>query len=62
MKTITPEIAESAASTRIDARTVGVSVTSAALRSAIARAAGVQTPPGRYLASIETISAWSATR
>jgi hypothetical protein len=61
-KTITPEIADSAASTRIDASTVGVSVTPPARRRAIARAAGVQTPPGRYLASIETISACSATR
>ena len=61
-KTITPEIADSAASTRIDARTVGVSVTFAPRRSASVRAAGVQTPPGMYFASIETISACSATR
>ena len=61
-KTITPEIADSAASTKIDVRTVGVSVTPPPLRSAIVRAAGVQTPPGKYLASIETISDWRATR
>src|SRR5690242_4381795 len=52
-KTITPEIADSAASTRIDASTVEVSVTPADFRSAIVRATGVHTPPGRYLASIE---------
>ena len=62
MKTITPEIADNAASTRIDASTVPVSVTPAARRSATARAAGVHTPPGMYFASIDTISAWSATR
>ena len=61
-KTITPEIAESAASTKIEVRTFGVSVTPAPRRSATVRAAGVQTPPGRYLASIETISACSARR
>ena len=41
---------------------LGVSVTPAPRRSATVRAAGVQTPPGRYLASIETISACSARR
>ena len=40
-KTITPEIAESPASTRIDASTVGVSVPPPYRRSATARAAGV---------------------
>ncbi len=55
-------MAESAASTRIEASTVGVSVTPADLRSATVRAAGVHTPPGRYFASIETISACSAGR
>ena len=47
---------------RIDASTRGVSVTPPPRRSATVRAAGVQTPPGRYFASIETISACSATR
>ena len=61
-KTITPEIADSIASTRIEASTVGVSVTPADRRSATVRAAGVQTPPGRYFASIETISALRAGR
>ena len=60
--TITPETAESTASSRIEASTGAVSVTPAVLRSATVRAAGVQTPPGTYLASIETISACSATR
>src|SRR5690242_21682953 len=59
-KTITPEIAERPASTRIDASTVGVSVTPADFRSATVRAAGAHTPPGRHFASIETISACSA--
>ena len=59
-KTITPETAESPASIAIAA------VTSPALltperRIATTRAAGVHTPPGTYFASIETISARSAT-
>ena len=37
-----------------------MSVTPADFRSATVRAAGVHTPPGRYFASIETISACSA--
>ena len=61
-RTITPETADSSASSRIDAITVAVSVTPAVRRSATVRAAGVQTPPGTYLASIDTISACSATR
>ena len=61
-KTSTPEIADSTASTRIDASTIGVFDSPVSRPSAATRAAGVQTPPGMYFASIETISAWSATR
>ena len=51
-KTMTPEIADSPASTRIEASTAGVSVTPAERRSASVRAAGVQTAPGMYFASM----------
>src|SRR5262245_44628209 len=57
-KTITPATAEMPASTRIDIGTSPPSVTPD-LRAATTRAAGVQTPPGTYFASIETISARS---
>ena len=60
-KTPTPASAERPASRSTDARTIGVSRTPKR-RSATTRAAGVQTPPGTYLASIESISAWRATR
>ena len=59
-KTPTPESAESPASSRIDASTTGVSLTPKR-RSATTRAVGVQTPPGMYFASIESISDCSAT-
>ena len=59
-KTITPATAEIAASSSIDAVTSAASVTPAR-RAATTRAAGVHTPPGMYFASIETISARSAT-
>ena len=58
-KTPTPASAESPASSMIDASTTGVSLTPKR-RSATTRAVGVQTPPGMYLASIESISACSA--
>ena len=58
-KTTTPATAEMPASTRIDTVTSAASVTPAR-RAATTRAAGVQTPPGTYFASIETISARSA--
>src|SRR5579862_1987729 len=54
-KTSTPATAERPASTAIAAVTSGASATPAR-RSATTRAAGVQTPPGTYFASIETIS------
>ncbi len=61
-KTTIPESAERIASTRIDARMVPVAVSPVSRSSAATRAAGVQTPPGMYFASIETISACSAAR
>ena len=60
-KTMTPATAEIPASSRIDASTTGVSLTPNR-RSATTRAVGVQTPPGMYFASIESISDCSATR
>ena len=60
-KTMTPATAEIPASSRIDASTTGVSLTPKR-RSATTRAVGVQTPPGMYFASIESISDCSATR
>ena len=59
-KTITPATAESPASSSIDEVTRAVSVTPAR-RAATTRAAGAQIPPGMYFASIEIISARSAT-
>ncbi len=59
-KTITPAIAERPASSAIDASTSDVCGTPNR-RIATTRAAGVQTPPGTYLASIESISACTAT-
>ena len=59
--TITPATAESPASSRIVARTTEVWSTPAR-RTATTRAAGVQTPPGMYFASIESISAPSTAR
>ena len=58
-KTITPETADSPASSSIDEVTSAASVTPAR-RAATTRAAGVQIPPGMYFASIEIISARSA--
>src|SRR5579884_1629911 len=58
-KTTTPATAEIPASTRIDTVTRVASVMPAR-RAATTRAAGVQTPPGMYFASVETISARSA--
>ena len=60
-KTMTPATAESPATSRIVARTTGVSLTPKR-RSATTRAVGVQTPPGMYFASIDSISDCSATR
>ena len=59
--TATPAIAERPASSAIDPSTSGV-LRTPTLRTATTRAAGVQTPPGMYLASIESISARSAVR
>src|SRR5206468_8808451 len=58
-KTSTPATAERPASTRIENVTSGALVMPAR-RAATTRAAGVQTPPGTYFASIDTISALSA--
>ena len=59
--TITPATAERPASSRIVASTTEV-LSTPARRAATTRAAGVQTPPGMYLASIESISAPSTAR
>ena len=59
--TITPATAESPASSRIVASTTDV-LSTPARRAATTRAAGVQTPPGMYFASIDTISACNPTR
>ena len=58
-KTITPATAEIPASSRIDEVTSAASVTPER-RTATTRAAGVQTPPGTYFATIDSISARSA--
>ena len=58
--TSTPATAESPASSRIVASTTEL-LSTPARRTATTRAAGVQTPPGMYLASIESISAPSAS-
>jgi hypothetical protein len=58
-KTMTPATAETPASISIDSVTSAASLIPAR-RAATTRAAGVQTPPGTYFASIETISARSA--
>ena len=60
-KTSTPDTAESPASSAIEPKTTEVSVTPPARRSQRIRAIGVQTVPGTYFASIEAISAWSAS-
>ena len=58
--TSTPATAESPASSAIEPRICELSLTPVR-RTATTRAAAVQTPPGMYFASIETISACSAT-
>src|ERR1051326_8299265 len=58
--TITPDTADMPASISIADVTSAPSVTPAR-RMATTRAAGVQTPPGTYFASMETISERSAT-